>query len=390
MMRERRGPAERGMTLIEMLIAIAVFGVVAAGALTVLSTQSRAFRRGAERLDVVQNLRFAAGVLEKELRTLGANVPVGQPYLVYAGQNAVAFHADYATNQAADPWAVYYDPDLPTGAVTTILPGQQITIPTGAFQYPAMTYTSGAGTNSPAELIIFYFSADASTARGDDFQLLRQVNNLAPEVVARHLLQTPGQPFFQYMSVTAGPPPTMQQVPNGSLPLAHTVPVHLGPVDIAPNNAIDAIRGVRVSFTATNGLTDAGERQRVISRLVRMPNAPFTARRQTCGDNPLNGTGFAVALGLGAGGEPLARLTWNPSTDEGNGENDVRAYTIWRRIAANPDWGDPYLSIPAGLPNYVYDDFAVTPGDIYYYAIAVQDCTPSLSVTLAAGPVVIP
>jgi prepilin-type N-terminal cleavage/methylation domain-containing protein len=378
------------MTLIEMLIAIAVFGLVAAGALTFFTSQGRAFRRGTDRLDVVQNLRFAAGALEKELRTMGANVPDNQPFLVYAGQNAVAFSADYATNQPGDPYAVYYDPDLPTGAVTTILPAQAITIPTGAFNYPAVTYTR-AGTNSPAELIIFYFTADANTARGDDYVLMRQVNNRPPELVARNLLQTPGEPFFRYYEIVRqlGQPDQIQEVPQGVLPRAHTISFHRSPADVAPANAIDDVRGVRVSFTSTNGFTGARERQRAISRLVRMPNAGFTIR-QTCGDDPLNGTGLVAVLGVSATGDPLVRLNWNRSTDEGGGESDVEGYTIWKRIAANPDWGDPYLNLPAGFPNYTYDDEVVASGDIYYYAIAAQDCTPSLSALVTAGPVIIP
>jgi hypothetical protein len=32
----------------------------------------------------------------------------------------------------------------------------------------------------------------------------------------------------------------------------------------------------------------------------------------------------------------------------------------------------------------------VTPLDVYMYAIAAQDCTPSLSVLAVAGPVAIP
>ena len=380
-----------GMTLVEMLIAIAVFGIVAAGALTFLTYQGRAFRRGNDRLDVVQNLRFAAGTVERDLRSLGAHVPDGQPYLVYAGANAVAFHADYASNTAGDPWAVYYDPDLPSGAVTSIMPGQQITIPTGGFQYPTIQYLDGTGTNSPAELIVFYFVADSSTSRNDDFLLMRRVNSRPPELVARNLLRTGTDPFFRYYQIVRvlGQPTRIGEVAQGSLPWTHAVPQHLSVTDTGPAASIDLVRGVRLTFTSTNGFSGARERLRAVSRLVRLPNAGLATRR-TCGDEPLNGTGFTVALDSVAPGDYFVRLAWNRSTDEGNGENDVMGYTIWRRLAATADWGDPYLSLPAGNPNYAYDDLVVTPGDIYYYAIAAQDCTPRLSDTLAAGPVVIP
>jgi prepilin-type N-terminal cleavage/methylation domain-containing protein len=380
-----------GMTLIEMLIAIAVFGVVAAGALTFLTYQGRAFRRGNDRLDVVQNLRYAAESVERDLRALGAHVPDGQPYLVYAGANAVAFHADYASNTAGDPWAVYYDPDLPAGAVTSIVPGQAITIPTSAFNYPAMQYVDGTGTNSPAELIVLYFTADGSTARNDDFTLMRQVNNRAPELVARNILRTGTEPFFRYfrLVVQLGQPNRIGEVPQGSLPWAHTVPLHLGPTDVGLPARIDSIRGVRVTFTSTNGFTNDRERQRAITRLVRLPNAGMAVRR-TCGDEPFNGTGIGAQLDSVAPGDYFVRLAWNRSTDEGNGENDVMGYTIWRRLAGFPDWGDPYLSLPAGNPNYAYDDPVVTRGETYEYAIAAQDCTPKLSVLENTGAVTIP
>jgi prepilin-type N-terminal cleavage/methylation domain-containing protein len=378
------------MTLIEMMVAVSVFGLVAAGALSFFTTQSRAFRRGNERLDVVQNLRFTADILDRELRTMGANVPVGQPFMVYAGADAVAYSADFSTNIAGDPWAVYFDPDLPAGAVTTIQPANQIVIPTGAFAYPQVAYTTAAATTSPAELIVFYFVADGTTARNDDFQLMRQVNNLAPELVARNLLRTANQSFFEYTEIVAGPPIATQIVPGAVIPLAHTEPVHLGPLDVAPVNRIDNIRGVRVRFTATNGLAGGQERTRAISRLIRLPNAPFSPRRQTCGDEPLNGTNLVVAPGVSAFGDPFVRLTWNQSIDEAGGEEDVEGYTVWRRLFGAPDWGDPYLTFPAGLPNYLYEDYVVTSGDVYQYAIAAQDCTPSLSVLATAGPVAIP
>ena len=54
-------------------------------------------------------------------------------------------------------------------------------------------------------------------------------------------------------------------------------------------------------------------------------------------------------------------------------------YVIYRRVRPDPEWGDPYLSIPAGAPSYLYDDTAIEVGFIYEYAISAQDCTPTLS-----------
>jgi prepilin-type N-terminal cleavage/methylation domain-containing protein len=386
----RRSRDTRGMTLIEMLIALVVFSVVLASALTFLGRQGGAFRLGSERMDVLQNLRFAATTLSNDLRTAGSNVPDQQPQLVYAGATLIAFNADYATNVVNDAWAVYHDPDAPTGAVTALRTAQQITLPGTAFQYPAVNYTY-QGANSPAEFLIFYFTPDASTTRTDDYILYRRVNEQAPAMIARNLLQTPGVAFFQYyrLRTPANAAAFIAAVPSGELPLSHSVSFHLSPADTGTAARIDSLRGVQISFTATNGLTGARERRGALTRLVRFPNAGFATRR-TCGDEPLLGAALVAAPFVLASGDPAIRLTWNAATDETAGEKDVMRYVVWRRIAGAVDWGDPYLSVPAGSAQYTWDDEAVVTGVLYEYALAAQDCTPSQSTLALAGPVLAP
>lgn len=383
-----RRDATRGMTLVELMIAMVVFSIVLGATLTFMSRQGRAYRLGSERMEVLQNLRYAVNLLSTDLRTAGANVPDQQPQFVYAGSDVVAFNGDYATNVANDAWAVYYDPDAPTGAVTAIRAAQQTTIPRSSYAYPSVDYTQ-AGVSSPAELVIFYFTPDTLTARADDFILYRQVNNQAPELVARNLLQTPGLPFFQYLRLRtpSSAPARIEPVPNAELPLTHTEPFHLSPADTGPASRIDSLRGVQVSFTATNGFTDARERQRAVTRLVRFPNAGLATRR-TCGDKPILGTFLLAAAVTLPTGDPAVRLTWNAATDESAGEQDVVRYVLWRRPLGAADWGDPYRSVPAGNPAYMWDDQAIQPGVAYEYALAAQDCTPSQSPLVLAGPVV--
>jgi hypothetical protein len=100
---------------------------------------------------------------------------------------------------------------------------------------------------------------------------------------------------------------------------------------------------------------------------------------------------------LGAAIEPdsvggyVARLTWNAAIDETAGERDVSRYVIYRQsLPMSPDWGDPYLSIPAGLLTYQYDDQAIVSGESYIYALAAQDCTPMLSTLEQSGFVIVP
>ncbi len=381
---------QRGMTLIEMVIALAVFSAVMAAALSFLRSESRAFNLGTERLNTAQNLRFAVNLLEQDLRTAGAGVPDEQPFLVYAGRDVVAFNADYTTNVKNDVFAVYYDPDAATGEVTALTRAQRVQIPNTLFTYPDTTYIL-AGVNSPAETIIFFFRPDSLTARADDYGLFRQVNGRPAELVARNLLQTPGLPLFQYYRLVTpqNGPPRYEPVADALLPLVHTLPIHLSPGDTGVAGRIDSVRAVQINVTGTNGLTGAAERQRVLSRLVRFPNAGL-ANRRTCGDEPLLGSALVATPGAGSAGEPIVTLAWNAATDETGGEKDVVRYVIWRRLQAAPDWGDPYLSIPAGNANYAYVDGAVNSGDGYVYALAAQDCTPGLSQLAISNTVAIP
>jgi hypothetical protein len=266
-----------------------------------------------------------------------------------------------------------------------------ITIPNSAFVYPDTTYWQGPGVNSFAETIVFFFRADSSTTRTDDYVLYRKVNQDAPEIVARNMMQNASLPFFEYFRevTTLGGVKSVEQVANGSLPLAHTVTIHLAPGDTGSAAVIDSLRGVRVNLSATNGQTGDDEQIRTLSRLIRLPNAGI-AKRKTCGDEPLPVGGLVAAAANGVGGEPVINLSWPQAVDEASGENDVVRYVLWRRKNAQVDWGDPYLSIPSGNPNYVYVDASVQTDTTYTYALSAQDCTPQLSALTISVPVVAP
>jgi type II secretory pathway pseudopilin PulG len=380
------------MTIIEMLVAMTVFSLVIAGALAVLRSESRSMRLGSERASALQNLRFAANALELDLRTLGANVPDEQPFLIYAGAEVVAFNADYATNLPDDPYAVYYDPDAPTGSVTALMASQSITLPLTSFNYPDTNFTAiGGTTNSPAETIVFFFDSDTATTRADDFVLYKQVNADPPEVVSRNIIRTPGAQFFEYYWVRnpQSAPAYVEAVAQDSLPLTHAAAMHGSVADTGWAAMIDSVRGVRLTFTVTNGRTGDAEHRRSVSRLIRLPNAGLAVKR-TCGDEPILGVFLLATPGVDVNGDPIVTLTWDQAVDEGGGEQDVTRYVIWRRLAGNPEWRDPYLSIPPGNPSYTYVDGAVASGDTYEYALAAQDCTPSLSPIVIAGPVAVP
>jgi len=378
-----------GFTLVELLVALVVFSAVMAGTLGFLRSQGRAMSLGSDRMNAVQNLQFALSTIEQRLRAAGANLPGAQPAIIYAGRNVVAFNADYATNVPNDPFAIYYDPDVPAGAVTALTKAQRITLPLTTVGYPDTSYTTG-GINSSAETMIFFVAPDSTTARGDDYILFEQVNGGPPDMVSRNIIGSPTTVYFDYyrLASVAGTL-SIDSLPAARLPLVHTVPIHLAPADTGAAAVIDSIRGIRVTFTVTNGLSGAAERRYTLVRFMELPNIGIASRR-TCGDAPILGTALTASSITQTDGTPAVRLAWNAATDEYAGEKDVVQYVIWRKRITDLTWGTPYLSLPAGSPTYLYDDAAVTSGATYQYQLAAADCTPSSSPTTTSAAVTIP
>jgi prepilin-type N-terminal cleavage/methylation domain-containing protein len=374
-----------GLSLIELIVALALFTIILTAALGFYRQQGIAFTKGNERSAVMQNLRYALNTLEQEIRTAGIGVPFQQPVIVYAGENVLAFNADYASNLENDFFAVYSDRRFPAGAVSALTKARRITIPTTQFAYPDTSYFAGSG-NSPAETIIFFFVPDSASERTDEFVLYRQVNDMAPDVVARGLLRTE-HPFFTYYVLDhgrSGAP--LVEVPNQFLPAAHTVAIHGSPADTGLVAGVDSARAVRVSFGAVHRARGETEAVRTVSRLIRLRNMGLDAPR-TCGNRPILGRPVsAIAIQPSGSEAGYVRLEWAAAVDEVTGEQDVMRYVIWRSTSETAPWGDPLASVAAGSETYVYEDRAAEPGIRYWYALAAQDCTPQFSDMSTAGP----
>jgi len=387
-----RRRARRGMTLVEMLVALLVFSIVMAATLNVLNAESRSYSLGTERIAMYQNGRFALNELEKDLRTAGAGAPDAQPQVVYASDSVLVVNANYWTNTTGDVEAVYYNPDAPDSAVQALRNTSKITIPYTSIQYPDSNYTYGS-VQSPAETILFYFKADSTTSRTDDYVLYRRVNNLAPDIVAKNILRLTGEPFFRYfkqVTTTAGAM-SLDTVAIASLPWRHTQAIHLSISDTGTLARIDSIRAVRVSFRVSNGRTSTNERIRALQRLIRLPNVGLV-NTKSCGDFPIFTATPTAANDVAVDGiTPIVNVTFARSVDETSGELDIQRYVIWRRLNGSTDWGDAYATIPANSSaTYTFTDGAVVSGEHYYYAVAAQDCTPSISTLRSTGMVTIP
>ncbi|HTT68628.1 MAG TPA: prepilin-type N-terminal cleavage/methylation domain-containing protein [Gemmatimonadales bacterium] len=375
----------RGFSLIEMMISLVVLGIVMGGAILFFRGVSRAVAGTSDRMDAMQNLRYALSTLDRELRNAGAGTTGTQPTLVYISSNMVMFNADLVSLVAGSPTAVNYDPDANPNAVAAPTTSQKFFIPGTSIQYPDSTYRTTGGELSPAETITYWFTPDSTTANPNDYVLLRQVNNNAPDVVARNLLPYAGQPFFNWqIADTLG---NLSFVAGATLPLRHSVPVHGSTADTGLAAKIDSIRAVQVYAYTTNGLTGTQQVQRQLITTIAIPNAGL-AKQLSCGDPPIFGQAVTGAWN-GDLVTPKITLTWPAATDETSGQKDVQQYVIYRRTAAG-SFADALQSIPAGHPTYTYTDPTVLIDSTYVYQVAALDCTPTESTPATSNTVVIP
>lgn len=379
-----------GFTLIELMIAMVVLSLVMGAAVSMMRSQSTNFRKGGTRMEVVQNMRYAVSTIDRVLRTTGAGVGQNQPMLVYGSNDVVLFNTNFATI-IPDGTALYVNPDLPAGAVTSMLNSSQLTIPGTAIQYPDSNYFWGAGTPSNAETIMFFFRPDSTTtADPNDFLLLQQINSLAPEQVARNIYPYPGRPFFEFgydSSTTAGTF-VFTQLPTARIPFRHTEAWHGSPGDTAASALADSIRAVRVNFTVTNA-DQQDSTSKMVSTIVGIPNNGLVQIR-TCGDQPIF-TSAVTATANASGSPPTVRLQWNPSVDEASGETDVSQYNVYFRVNSTTQWF-PFLSVAAGQVAYdVTAGQGLVVGQTYEYGVAAQDCSPTeSSLSISAATIVNP
>lgn len=378
--------ASAGFSLIELLIAMVVLGLVMGSALTVFRSQSRYFRMGGTKMELTQNVRYSLSTVDRVLRTTGAGTAANQPMFLYGSDDAVVFNTNFATD-LPDGNAVYVNPDLPAGAVDGMTTALQITIPGTAILYPQANYFWGGATPTRAETISFFFRPDSTTATDpNDFILFQRVNALAPELVARNIRAYPGRPFFEYWydSTNVSGQIFSRRLAAARVPVRHTANLHGDPTDIGASALADSIRMMRISLVVTNGVVGVDSSSRQLSTMIRIPNNGLVQIR-TCGDAPIL-TSALVAIPNVPASPPTVQLQWNPSVDETAGERDVSQYNIYFRVQATPPW-EPFTTIAAGQPFYdIVHGAGLVAGITYEYAVAAVDCSPAESPLVISAP----
>ena len=386
----------RGVSLVELLVTMSIFGVVGASAVGFLLAQTKGFRVTANRSEQIQNGRFGRDLMRQEIRTAGTNTADFQPVIVYASDSVFAFNSDLLTNRvdsAQFTGAIYTDLYATSAEASSFDLGSAQVIPGTSFTYPLANYSAITGTAGEAETIIFRFVRDTGSANSADYMLLRQVNNGRAEMIASGLRKVGTTPFFRYWydptrySATST---DLDSVPRSWLPLAKTV-AQMGAIPdtgTAPSTRIDQLRTVEVNFEATHPTTSGSE---LVNYQVPLPNAAVDRQSRACGRTPIAPTAPSVAWNHDSA---AVLITWPKAADDAGGESDAVRYVIWRRVTGAASWGSPLASVSAigATTTYRYKDGGVDTGlgRSYQYALAVQDCTPNLSGIAASTGVVVP
>lgn len=361
-----------GFTLAELLIALALAGIVMTGIVTVVRMHKDTYVRGTTRTEAVQKARYAVDYLERELRLAGAGTRRGQPHIVYADADAVVFNADLVTRDPDDAVAVYFDPDAPPSeSVGPDSAGMRL--PNGD-RYPRIWYGPNR-TPGGAETLTLRF------VRGTDsrYAFIRQVNESEADTLVTGL-ERPESGFLSYFALDqAG------QYRRLPMPLIHEEPVHGGPGDTARSARTDSIRSIRASFTVAVRGPD-GVDTRLEMRTAVDPRNAGLALHASCGDQPI----VPATPSLSLQADPAVQVEWDPAFDERGGESDVRQYNLYRAESGAGPWL-PLQTIPiASVNRYRYKDPSVEPGKTYWYAVAATDCTPAESDWAIAGPIAVP
>lgn len=376
----------RGFTLLEMMISISVSLLVLAVVVPFFRAQVIAVTTHSGRMDAEQNVRFGASVIDRELRVAGVGVVGSQPLIVQAAPNAITFSVDFASRSLADLGSVYYDPDLPPGAVVSLTPASAIVLPLSSMVYPDTSYAQAGGAPSAAETISFWVEPDTSADGAGLYALYRRVNNVPAALVAKGIFVPPGEPVFRYFK--ADSLGSVVEIQQSLLPIYHTAPIHGSPADSLRSALTDSIRIVRVRLTGKHTDRNGKVSTRTVDSGIRIMNSGLL-QFSTCGDLP-RFDGPASAALVDPPPAPRIVVAWPPSTDEATGEEDVQRYAIYRRDPGAVEWGEPYASVPAGNQAYEFSDAGVKPGEQWIYAVAAQDCSAQLSPLRATGTVVIP
>ena len=110
---------DKGFTIIELVIAMAILGVLTAGIFTLYNSQHRVTHIEADVVDVQQNLRMSLESVSKDIRMAGFALTNGANPVAVAGNNTGLGSSDTMTINAAGTFAVATRLDADLSAAVT-------------------------------------------------------------------------------------------------------------------------------------------------------------------------------------------------------------------------------------------------------------------------------
>jgi type II secretory pathway pseudopilin PulG len=380
----------RGYSLGELLLSITITIAVFSAAVPFFTMQMRQLQQDLGRSDAQMTARFAQNTIDRELRNIGigttpmnpaAGITRNQPKIVMAGPFAVTFNTDLIASDTSDINAVYYDPNVPLALTTALTGTGMITLPLSSKPYPDFVYRDPAGALSLAETVSYWASVDSTASATDEYVMFRRVNDGPVSVVARGIRIPSGQSLFTYTRLTSTG--VVSAVPIASLPVFWD----------QTNSFSDSIRTVTMSIRGVFHGYDLQNRAKMYERAVTSQTSLANiglSQRGSCGDVPLNpGAPVALFVSLAGLGADYVEVTFNKSSDEASGENDVDRYAIFRREVGQL-FGEPIAVVGKSGGPYVFEDFDLQPGLSFEYGVAAQDCSPANSTILTSNPVAHP
>jgi type II secretory pathway component PulJ len=140
------------MPLADLLVSLAVLGLVMAANFTLLDSSQRAWEFGAARVEVQENARIALTRLARDLRTAGAGPAPTFPAVSLAEPARIVFHRDENQDGVVGG---------PRETITWSLQGGVLRRDAGGGAQPVV--------NGARALVLTYFDADgASTTHAED------------------------------------------------------------------------------------------------------------------------------------------------------------------------------------------------------------------------------
>lgn len=355
--------ARRGLTLVEILVAMTLTLAVFAITLPFVRAQTRALGSNAGRLDADQIARYAQRRVDRDLRLAAGDA--GQPTIVYAGPMGIAFNANLLAADTTDPNAF----EVQVGADSSLTEAWRVSaaadIPLTARSYPTENYVGTDGVPSHVETISYFLHPDTVSGRSDIYVLYRRVNARDSTLVVRGIHVPDDSAFFSYYRADAD---TLVQIAASALPLFW---------DSTATPTLRAV-GIRSAGFFRNA-TDAEDVIRTVRWRTLFTNT--TPNVADCGVAPgaPSGVGHSKQTSTGSSSYHV-RVTWNRSGDDGTGDDDVTHYIVWIRYNVNPVTWTRVASVPArDAATYRYDHYLPTFAGQVRYGVSAVDCGGSES-----------